>query len=301
MATSKKSKVGFDKAVDRAVRQAQGGTRPTPRRKDGPSGRFYEVDGKEYPSVTHILKCIGKPALINWAANQERMMCIDVAANLYMQTVKLAPMSRPAFITTFQKWLGNDRKHKKELEKAGDIGSQIHALIEWNLRRELGQLVDQEPRVVDAAQWAFMAFQDWAARVKLKPIYIEQTVYSDKYEFAGTMDLLAEVDGVVSLIDFKSGKAIYGEAHLQSVAYQEAFIEMGHMPQPEQGIIVRLPKNENDPEFETVVVPDRKSLFPVFLAVRQVWEWWFAAEEAYRERYRQQQKAKREAEKGAVG
>lgn len=292
---SKKTIQGFNKSVDRAVRTAQGGARPTPRRKDGPSGRFYEIDGNEYPSVTHILKCIGKPALINWAANQERNFCIQVATNLYIQTHKLALMSTMAFKTTFQKWLGTEKKHQKELEKAGDIGTQIHKLIEWNLRREMGQVVEAAPHVVQAAQWAFSKYQDWADEVKLKPLYIEQTVYSDKYEFAGTMDLLAEVDGVVSLIDFKSGKAVYGEAHLQSVAYQEAFIEMGHLPHPEQGIIVRLPKNENDPEFEVVMVPDRKTLFPVFLAVRQVWEWWFAAEEAYRERYRQKKKAEKEA------
>ena len=39
-----------------------------------PSGRFYQVDDETYPSVTHILSCIGKPALINWAANTERTL-----------------------------------------------------------------------------------------------------------------------------------------------------------------------------------------------------------------------------------
>jgi len=67
---------GFHEAADALA------TFPTPTRKDGPSGRFYEIDGQRLPSVTHVLSCIGKPALIAWAANQERTLCIDVAADL---------------------------------------------------------------------------------------------------------------------------------------------------------------------------------------------------------------------------
>ena len=39
----------------------------TPIRRDGPSGRFYEVQGQLLPSVTHILTAINKPALVPWA------------------------------------------------------------------------------------------------------------------------------------------------------------------------------------------------------------------------------------------
>jgi hypothetical protein len=284
MARTPKTTAKFNRNVERAIEVAQGKRyTKTARRKDGPGGRFYEIDDRQYPSVTHVLNCIGKPALQRWAYNQAILHATETAANLYIDTCKLPPMSRPAYISTFNNRLGKHKADLKQLEKAGEIGTQAHKLIEWTLRKELGQVVGPEPHVVAAAQWAYMAFQDWATKCQLKPLYIEQTVYSTKYEFAGTMDLLAEVDGVVSLVDFKTGKAIYSESFLQNVAYQEAFIEMGHQPTPEQGIILRLPKNEQDPEFEVAVVPDRQSLMPVFLAVRQVWEWWFAAEQAYRE------------------
>ena len=254
---------------------------PTPTRKDGPSGRFYEVDGRSLPSVTHILQVIGKPALINWAANQERALCLDSAADLYVDCASTPPMSRATYIATLTGRLGKQKAHKRELEKAGEIGSQAHALIEWNLRQRLGQKVGPEPRVVDDAQWAFMAFQDWANSVNLEPIFIEQTVFSLKHGFAGTMDLLARVNGAVTLVDFKTGKAIYAEAFLQNVAYQAAMMEMGHSV-PEGGLIVRLPKVQTDPGFETAAVPCFADLFPTFLAVKQVWLWWFAEEEKYR-------------------
>jgi hypothetical protein len=257
--------------------------RAKPVRKDTPGGRFYEVDGDTLPSVTSILQVIGKPALVNWAANQERTNVVDAAADLYLDLAKTPPMSRPAYIATLQARVGKTKAHKRELDKAAEIGSQAHGLIEWNLRRALGQKVGPEPRVVDAAQWAFMAFQDWAGQVRLKPIHIEQTVFSRLHGYAGTMDLLAEVDGVVTLVDFKTGKAIYGEAMLQNVAYQVALAEMGHQ-KAEAGLIVRLPKLQSDPEFEAKPVPLVDELFPVFLSALGVWKWWYAGEQEYRQR-----------------
>jgi len=272
----------FDAAVDAAVEATlSGGSREVkPTRRDTPGGRFYDIDGETYPSVTHILGCIGKPALINWAANQERTLVLDAAADLYLDVAGTPPMSRPAYVATLQARCGKQKAHKKALEKAGDIGSQVHALIEWNLRRALKQTVGPEPRVVDDAQWAFMAFQDWAASVSLRPRFIEQTVWSKTYGYAGTMDLLADVNGVLTLVDFKTGKAIYGEAHLQNVAYQVALSEMGHST-PAGGLIVRLPKVQTDPAFETAAVPPVDELFPVFVAVRRLWTWAYAQDQAY--------------------
>lgn len=254
----------------------------TPQRMDGPSGRFYLVDGESLPSVTHILKVIGKPALINWAANQERTLVSEASADLYEDLARLEkPMPRTAYLTTLQARLGKVKAHKRELEKASEIGTQVHKLVEWKLRAQMGQSLGPEPRVVDDAQWAFMAWEDWAKSVNLQPKFIEQTVYSRVHGYAGTMDLLADVNGIETLIDFKTGKAIYAEAFLQNVAYQVALSEMGHGT-VQAGAIIRLPKIQNDPAFEVGTVPPATDLFPTFLAVKELWKWWFAEEEKYR-------------------
>jgi len=255
-------------------------------RLDTRAGRFYQVDGADepLPSVTHILGCIGKPALINWAANQERLLVTETSADLYEDLAKLQkPLTRTAYVTTLQGRIGKTKAHQQELLKAGEIGTQVHRLIEWRLRRDLGQVIGPEPKVVDDAQWAFMAWEDWATSVALKPLFIEQTVFSLTHGYAGTMDLLAEVNGEPTLVDFKTGKAVYAEAHLQNVAYQVALSEMGH-GQPSGGLILRLPKVQTDPDFEAVEVPPVSELFPVFLAVKEVWRWWYAGEQAYRAR-----------------
>ena len=267
----------FDTRVAQAVATAEG------RRVDGPLGRFYAVDGELFPSVTHILSCLNKPALVNWAANQERTLVTAAAADLYLDLAKTPPMSRPAYVTTLQTRIGKEKAHQRAVAQAADIGTQVHALIEWNLHRSLGQAVGPSPRVVDDAQWAFLAFEDWAASVSLKPLLIEQQVFSRTHRFAGTMDLLAEVNGVPTLVDVKTGKAVYREAHLQNVAYQVALDEMGHGA-PAAGCIVRLPKVQTDPAFEVVASPPRDALFPSFLAVLDVWRWWHEGERAYQAR-----------------
>ena len=283
MTPSKTPGQRFNDRVASTVRRAQG----TPIRRDGPRGRFYEIDGDSFPSVTHVLGCINKPALVNWAANQERALVLEAAANLFLDLPSVPQdqkMSRPAYLTTLTGRLGKEKAHKKVLAKAAETGTQVHKLIEWNLRRELGQEAGHEPRVVDNAQWAFMAFQDWANSVQLTPLFIEQVVFSRQHGFAGTMDLLALVNGVPTLVDFKTGKAVYAEAHLQNVAYQSALIEMGHAT-PEAGLILRLPKVQTDPEFEVVPCPTVDEWFPIFLHVLALWRWWYAEDQKSKQQW----------------
>lgn len=157
--------------------------------------------------------------------------------------------------------------------KAGDIGSQVHALIEWTLRARLCQEPGPSPSVTSKkAEWALASWQRWANSVDLKPIAVEQTVYSETHGYAGTMDLLALVNGEAVVLDWKTGKAVYNEAHLQNAAYRHAIREMGH-GDPKKGLIVRLPKVETDPDFEVVEARDEKECFQVFLSTIDLWTW----------------------------
>jgi hypothetical protein len=245
--------------------------------------RWYQIEenGPEYPSVTSILSVIGKPALIAWSAKVERELVTNVSCKLYQDVAGTPRMSPEAYLMSLTSRLGKERAGQKLLQKAGDIGTQVHALIEWDLRASLMEDAGPSPHIVDAAQWGYMAYQDWKKSVHLKPIWIEQTVYSKQHGYAGTMDLLAEVNGKLTIVDWKTGKAIYPEAYLQNAAYRHALREMGH-GDPVQGIIVRLPKNTEDPEFEAKTIEDSEdSLFQTFLHTFEVWKWNQKGEEAY--------------------
>lgn len=241
-------------------------------KKHNHRGRFYETPDGEFPSVTTILGVIGKPALINWAANMERTLVMDVSANLYEDVAGTPKMSRLAWLSTMQQRLGKTKQHQRELAKAGEIGTQVHALIEWTLRAKLCQQPGPSPAICDKAQWCFMVFEEWAKKVNLKPLLIEQQVWSAVHGYAGTMDLLAEIDGQLTVIDFKTGKRVYPEAHLQNAAYRVALREMGH-GDATQGIIVRLPKDEADPQPEAVVADDEATSFQAFLSAKSLWVW----------------------------
>lgn len=70
---------------------------------------------------------------------------------------------------------------------------------------------------------------------------IEKFVYNREYKYAGTLDLIAEWDGVLSIIDFKSTTTENPsqEKHfLQTEAYRLAWNEMYPEQQAKQSVIV---------------------------------------------------------------
>ena len=258
----------------------------TKTRRDTKAGRFYDIpDAPEpYPSMTTILGVIGKPALINWAANTERDLVMQAAADLYDDVAGTPKMARPAFLATLSTRLTKVKAHTREMAKAAEIGTQAHAYAEWSFRKALGQVVGPEPKLSEPAMYAALAFMEWWQSAGLTPVYIEQVVYSHAHKYAGTLDLVARrEDGQLVVVDLKTSKSLYPEHFLQVVGYEHALNEMGHGPVA-GGYVVRLPKVASDPAFEAVEVPPLDTLFPVFLAVRRLWDWHYENERAHRER-----------------
>jgi len=246
------------------------------------SGRHYQIPttGALLPSVTTILDAIGKPALVPWAANQERTLVTEAAATLYAQLLGQPALEKPAYISALTNALGTTKAHTTALAKAAEIGTQVHKHIEWVLRKELRQVVATSPPPLSPkALVAYQKFAAWRETVSLVPQRIEQVVWSSTHGYAGTLDLLATITihGVPcpAVLDWKSGKAIYPEALLQNTAYVAALAEMGHAPGPVHGVIVRLPKLESDPVPEIKIIPpgSQAALFEVFLKVKGLWEW----------------------------
>lgn len=235
------------------------------------NARFYEIPGMgQVPSVTTVLSAIAKPALIGWAAKVEREMVIEVSSRLHRDMLG-KEVNQADWTLAMNSLLGQTKASQKLMSKAGDIGSQAHKLIEWQINAWMG-LELPKPEVVEQALWAFMAWEDWAKSVHLKPLASEQVVWSLTHGYAGTLDLLAEVNGEQAVLDWKTGKAVYSEAHLQNAAYRHAIREMGH-GDPVKGYIVRLPKNTDDPAFEVVVADPEGPALEVFLETRKLWAW----------------------------
>jgi hypothetical protein len=229
--------------------------------------RFYHVEGRELPSVTTVLEVIAKPALGPWYAKEERR---------YFETAMLEVLSRPGardpeyVLAAVAEAVTGVKAADKEKQRAAMIGTAVHAGIEWHLRRALGDDAGPEPQLPDAAAWAVESWKDWAASVKLEPLAIERTIYCLECGYAGTLDLYARVKGVPSVLDWKTGRAIYPEAFLQNVAYRHAARRLGMVSN--QGLIVRLPKLLDDPAWEVMAVPATLRQAD-FLAALQLWRW----------------------------
>ncbi len=230
-------------------------------------GRFYRIEGLQLPSVTTILEVIAKPGLGPWYAKEERR---------YFETAMLEVLSRPGardpeyVLAAVADAVSGVKAADREKQKAAAIGTAVHAGIEWALRRQLGEDPGPEPQLPEAATWAVESWKDWARSVALEPLAIERTVYCLDCGYAGTLDLYARVKGLLTVLDWKSGKAIYPEAFLQNVAYRHAATR-GGLPSS-QGLIVRLPKLLADPAWEVMPVPATLTLED-FLAAVRLWRW----------------------------
>ncbi len=237
------------------------------RRIDARGRRTYDIPGVgELVSVTTYLQAVPKPQLVSWAARRERELVVDAA-------VRLGTVTRATLLAA----LPDSQAHEMELDVAGELGSEAHALVEWWLRGEIGP----RPPAREGAEIAFGAAKRWAASVNLEPIFCEQAVWSEEWGYAGTMDLYGKVNGRLALLDWKTSRAYYPEHGLQNAAYIVAMQEMGHCDENVLGVVVRLPKLEEGEAHATFLEPSHTERFRRFALAMETWRWMREVEGTY--------------------
>ena len=208
---------------------------------------MYWVNDKAYPSVTQILTIIDKPALRYWFGKQV-YEAMAVNPNLTEQEALATPY--------------------KLRDSAKDRGTAVHDIVEaWE---NTGKVVGLEGPFKGYAQ----AFQLWIDSNQIKLVEHERTVISEKYRFAGTLDLLVTINGfkLPTLIDIKTGKDLYPEVHLQLSAYEQALLETGYEIDGKklttlEGTGALLLMEDGTYKFEV-----GKDKFKEFLACKTIWE-----------------------------
>ena len=157
------------------------------RRIDG--HRFYEVDGKNYPSVTTVLNIRKKDGLAEWRKNVG-----EGAAN----------------------W---------EMARAARRGKATHTLIEQYLKGE----TPSERSVLPLGLFKLLKpYVDQINNIHL----LEAIMYSHKLTIAGQVDCVAEYNGKLSVIDFKTAnkeridswnESYYLQCTAYAIMYEELF------------------------------------------------------------------------------
>ena len=207
------------------------------------------------PSVTQVLDILAKPALIGWAARIERQALLEAVIAKLQAGVYVYREDIPGLIAEVDAEV--PPQHAQVKVRTGDQGTDIHDLIMRVCRGEDVRQHLHHPAV--AVWWA------WALDVGLVPIWAEGRVYNHSLRYAGTMDLLCLVRRRLTLLDWKTG-GVYAPAHLQSVGYMAALMDMGVLkPHPDgvDGLIVRVPR-DGGPVEEVPVLAPAHSLLPGF-------------------------------------
>lgn len=148
------------------------------------------------------------------------------------------------------------------LDKASEIGTQIHDWIKDYIAGKNPTAPDDEK-----VQNGVVAFLDWEAKHKVKWLESERLCFSKKYGYVGTFDAIAEINGKLYMVDFKSSKGLYLTMRYQTAAYTKAWNEEF----PDKKIVNRyiLKLGKDDGEFKAVAFENEQQLeedFQGFLA-----------------------------------
>jgi len=156
--------------------------------------RYYVGEGDNkirVPGVTTVIDVLGfnKQVLIGWT----RKMCLQG--------------EDPRAIT----------------DKACDIGTITHLLVENRIKKVTTDLTEYAPADVETANNGYNAFIEWELENKPEYLHSELQVVHGGFRYGGTIDLIARLNGKLELIDFKTSGGVYKEHIIQVAAYRHAF------------------------------------------------------------------------------
>lgn len=193
--------------------------------------KYFLASGEEVQGATTILGVIAKPALINWA-NRQGLAGIDTA---------------------------------RKVDDLADIGTLAHSMIHAHIQKGAADFSDYTPNQRDRAENAVLSYFAWEQGKTLETKVSEVPLVSEKLRYGGTPDWYGLLDGVPTLLDFKTSKGIFVDHLYQLGAYWNLLVEAGH-PVAEARIL-RVGRAANE-GFEERVVPADKlpAYFSVFAA-----------------------------------
>lgn len=169
----------------------------------------------------------------------------------------------------FENWLkkqGDEAEQIKTL--AGEKGSKIHQAVNMLCEgKEVGMdtpvintTTGNEEEMTAEEYSAVLSFASWFKETQPKIISSEFVVFGQGY--AGTVDLLAEINGKLTLIDVKTGQNVYPSHVLQVSAYAKT------LDKPCNLAILQLGYRRNKKGYKYSEVENQYSLF---LAAKEIW------------------------------
>lgn len=220
----------------------------------------YMVEDKLVPAVTRIVDAVSPKSLTEWAAKAGADWWFKISnSDNYKDDVEMQAIV----------YDGIRFAHKEISREAQNIGSDVHKWIELWIKFKIhgGSAVADYPYEVKTPM---ENFHKWVESREVEWIASEKKVYSKFWNYAGTIDALARINGELYVIDFKTSAKIYKEYYLQVYGYAQAIHEMvndesnKHYP---KGMIVRLDKHED--KFQEVAFECEPRVFHNALSIKE--------------------------------
>ena len=222
---------------------------------------YYPTPFGNFPSVTTIIQQVKKiPGAYysKMAVNYLRENLLDKVYSGEITLDQFKAMDLDA-LTKYAKATA-----KRDYEKAGDIGTRVHAAIENYFKKGAKIDVDQDIQI------PFNAVLDWVNKNDVNCLLSEHVVYSSM-GYAGTLDFIGTINDKKYLVDFKSSKGFWPDMPMQLAAYNHAHEEMTGDKMEGIGIL-RLDKETGMPEWKEIPFNKLGHYLEKFLALLEYWE-----------------------------
>lgn len=148
------------------------------------------------------------------------------------------------------------------LEKARQLGTAVHKAVELKLQDRL----DESSMDPDVAA-RFYQFWRWFRAGDFEVEDTEERVYSEKYGFAGTLDLSGKLRGKPALIDVKTTSKLMVTVGPQTAAYEKAKNEQDGTRKKFQRYALML--HEDSFRLEPLTSPSDWSVFLACLTIHK--------------------------------
>ena len=199
------------------------------------SGRkYFTPTGNSWPSVTTVLSSLNKNAILEW---RQRV---------------------------------GEEEANKISGKASRRGTKMHSLCEEYILGNLSGMKMQKLMPFD--KMMFSQLRPHLDKSVNNIHCLEQALYSDKLKLAGRVDLIAEWDSELAVIDFKSSTKEKKEEYIQNYfmqcsAYAEMFEEI--TGKPISRIVIAIATEEQVPQI--FVKSKYKYLQPLNNLINEYW------------------------------
>lgn len=193
------------------------------------------------PSVTGILGCKGKPALVSWSARKS-LEYVGKKLGTYESNLGAPPFTVDT--KEIHSWLAEAADSWNEMPEA-TIGSLVHRVFEAELKFRAG--TGPKPRtpivydpltmteftegMVEEANRSVQAGFQFFDEHHIEPILLERVLWSPSTGVIGTCDFYGKIDGQLCIADYKTSRRIFPEARVQMAKYaQMAYEEFQQLP-----------------------------------------------------------------------